>query len=182
MDRNMYASPTGHGGQKHQRENMITLMLLTVVAVFLLCNTLPFITNIFDIILQHTRLLSREAFSGSFILCVELGNLLVCLNSAVYCAIYAKFNAKFAAALRSLCSRRPASNRHRLSVTSQASGTSPGAERRHLLSARPGSTRHPPTPRPSSGAQQMPSATFLLEAPGPGPGPMFTASRSATFL
>uniref|UniRef100_A0A914VZC1 G-protein coupled receptors family 1 profile domain-containing protein n=1 Tax=Plectus sambesii TaxID=2011161 RepID=A0A914VZC1_9BILA len=78
---------------QEQKENGITVMLLAVVAGFLAFNALAFINNILEILLKvHVLPPEFEAFYTTL---VEVGNLMVNVNSASTIFIYLFFGSKY---------------------------------------------------------------------------------------
>ena len=81
----------GPGGA---RDRSVTMMLLAIVAMFLLCNSLAFCNNIVEIIFTYDQELwaKYEALFDKF---VEIGNILVSLNSSTTIFIYLNFSTKY---------------------------------------------------------------------------------------
>lgn len=66
------------------REISLAVMLLMVVAVFLICNILPFVNNFME---SMTLVMNMEL--------IDVSNFLVNVNSSVNCFIYCIFGTKF---------------------------------------------------------------------------------------
>lgn len=77
--------------QSEQNEMTTTLMLLAVVAMFLLCNLLAFVNNVVDIFIQFD-VIESPTFKRHFTTLVEVGNLMVAVNSAATIFIYVSFS------------------------------------------------------------------------------------------
>lgn len=80
--------------QSEQNEMTTTLMLLAVVAMFLLCNLLAFVNNVVDIFIQFD-VIESSTFKRHFTTLVEVGNLMVAVNSAATIFIYVSFSSGY---------------------------------------------------------------------------------------
>lgn len=89
-----------------QRDRRISNMMRTIVAVFVMCNTLPFIANLLELLLfalcttQQQQLLLD---STMWIVLVESGNILVLLNAACTICVYVLYNDAYQRCIISIC-------------------------------------------------------------------------------
>lgn len=77
-----------------KQERGTTLMLVAIVFCFLVCNFIPFISNIIEMILKNGRFHSDQLALAYSIL-VESGNLFVVLNSSMNLFVYYAFSKKY---------------------------------------------------------------------------------------
>jgi hypothetical protein len=78
-------------------------MLLAVVALFLVCNTLAFVTNIIELWLQ-------PPYPFEFTILVDVSNTLVHVNAAFSFLVYYIFGTKFRTIFRSYFLRKPSND------------------------------------------------------------------------
>src|SRR3569832_2556534 len=74
-------------------------MLLAVVALFLICNTPAFVTNLIELWLQ-------QPFPFAFTILVDVSNTLVYINAAFSFIVYYMFGTKFRMIFRSYFQRK----------------------------------------------------------------------------
>ncbi|CDW57334.1 Class A rhodopsin-like G-protein coupled receptor GPRfmr [Trichuris trichiura] len=76
--------------RREVRENKTTLMLVAIVIMFLICNSLAFIDNIIEALMEDNRSLENIYYTS-----VEISNLLVGINSSANIFIYCFFSIKY---------------------------------------------------------------------------------------
>uniref|UniRef100_A0A914WLN1 G-protein coupled receptors family 1 profile domain-containing protein n=1 Tax=Plectus sambesii TaxID=2011161 RepID=A0A914WLN1_9BILA len=80
--------------QSEQNEISTTLMLLAVVGMFLSCNLFAFVNNVVDIFIQFD-IIESPTFKRYFTTLIEVGNLMVAVNSAATIFIYVSFSSGY---------------------------------------------------------------------------------------
>lgn len=125
----------GPGGA---RDRSVTLMLLAIVAMFLVCNSLAFCNNIVEIVFTYDPELWAlyEALFDKF---VEIGNILVSLNSSTTIFIYLNFSTKYRLVIKYWLGLMERPNE--IAIT-----TALAARKALQLSALPGEVRIPKSP------------------------------------
>ncbi|KHJ47452.1 7 transmembrane receptor [Trichuris suis] len=76
--------------RREARENRTTLMLVAIVIMFLICNSLAFIDNIIEALMEDNKSLENIYYTS-----VEISNLLVGINSSANIFIYCFFSIKY---------------------------------------------------------------------------------------